>query len=112
MEKPKKRIFLVDEHQVVGYPGGIERVLCDMANAFSLQEYEIFLVCMNAEDGMPYFPLVDKVHFYNLSFRGEENPFQSVKWQWKRVEREALRGLAGKKLAQSQNLWELNSSSA
>lgn len=93
-----KRIFLVDEHQVVGYPGGIERVLCDLANAFAERGYDIFLVCMNAEEGRPLFPLSEHVHFVNLSLRDGGNPFRATQWQLRRVAREVLRGLGGKDL--------------
>lgn len=44
----KKRIALIDNNQVVNFPGGIERVLC---NFFTEKDYEMALVCMNKEEG-------------------------------------------------------------
>lgn len=47
----KKRIALIDNNQVVNFPGGIERVLCDFCNFFTEKDYEMALVCMNKEEG-------------------------------------------------------------
>lgn len=83
------KILFIDENKVVNYAGGIEKVLCDFANEFTERGHEVFLVCMDAETGKPFFPLDEKVRFINLAVRTEHyGDFFDYRWTLKKLQRE------------------------
>lgn len=50
---------------VIGSAGGIEKVFCNMANHFSLK-HQVVNVCCDGKKGSTYYPLDDRVQFYDL----------------------------------------------
>lgn len=92
----KTRIAFIDDHAVVNFPGGIERVVCNFCNAFAEKGYEMALVCMNPEKGRPFFPLLPTVTFVNLWYAFDTHAFGGWRWQMKKIEKELLRTFAGK----------------
>lgn len=86
------KILLVDENKVVNYTGGIEKVLCDFANEFTQRGHEVSLVCMDAEEGKPFFPLDERVRFINLAAKtAYYGDFFDYRWLLKKIQREVSR---------------------
>ncbi len=93
----KKRLMFVDEHKVVNYAGGVERVICNFANEFVNREYEVSIVCMDPDLGVPKFSLDSKVDFVNLAYEnGKDTFFSSKRWWLKKIQKEFLRTFCGK----------------
>lgn len=65
-----KKIMLIDEYKIVNYAGGIEKVLCNFANEFVKRGYDISLVCLDTEKGMPLYDLNDKLELRFHIFQG------------------------------------------
>lgn len=63
-----KSIMLIDEFKLVNYAGGIEQVVCGLANDFVKRGYEVTLVSLDREKGLPFFPLDENVSFINLCY--------------------------------------------
>lgn len=83
------KILFIDENKVVNYAGGIEKVLCDFANEFTQRGHEVFLVCMDAEEGKPFFPLDEKINFINLATKTKYyGDFFDYHWRLKKIQRE------------------------
>lgn len=91
-----KKIMLIDEYKIVNYAGGIEKVLCNFANEFVKRGYDISLVCLDTEKGMPLYDLNDKVEFINLAFTGKR--YASLKYFLKKAEKEVLRIFGGSRM--------------
>ena len=94
----KYHIMFIDENKTVNYSGGIERVICAMANEFIHRGYNVSIICMDTEKGMPFFPLDSNVNFINLAFKFGNGNFDNYKWFLKKIEKEALRAIAGSKM--------------
>ncbi|WP_037354002.1 glycosyltransferase [Selenomonas sp. FC4001] len=94
-----KKLLFVDEHKVVNYAGGIERVICNFANEFIQRGYDVVIVCMDMEKGRPLFPLNGKVKFLNLCYdnRGQCT-FGGIIWLLKKIQKEILRVFCGAKM--------------
>lgn len=94
-----KKILFVDEHKVVNYAGGVERVICSFANEFVQRGYKIGIVCMDMDNGYPFFSLDEKVKFFNLCYdnRGQRT-FGGMIWLWKKIMKEILRTICGAKM--------------
>ena len=60
---------------LVDSSGGAEKVLCNMANAFSRRGHSIAVVCNDPVLGRPFFPLDDTVAFHNLHCPRTKHPF-------------------------------------
>ena len=90
-----RKLLIVDENQVVGFAGGAEAVVCNLANMLSKRGWQVALACMNRENGMPWYPLRAEVEFMNLCYNGDGNPFSGVAWLEKKIRREILRGIGG-----------------
>ena len=88
--------MLIDEYKIVNYAGGIEKVLCNFANEFVKRGYDISLVCLDTEKGMPLYDLNDKVEFINLAFTGKR--YASLKYFLKKAEKEVLRIFGGSRM--------------
>lgn len=93
-----KKIMFIDENKIVNYSGGIERVICAMANEFIHRGYNVSIVCMDTENGVPFFALNRAINFINLAFEFGNGNFDDYKWFFKKVEKEALRAVAGSKM--------------
>lgn len=91
-----KKIMLVDEYKIVNYAGGIERVLCNFANAFVEKGYDVTIVGLDTEKGLPKFTLDKRVNFVNLAFYGSK--YNGVKLLLKKLEKETLRTFCGSKM--------------
>lgn len=59
-------ILLADFHKYVGYSGGIENVLAQMAAALYARGHAVTAVFADEKDGRPFFAIPDGVKVYNL----------------------------------------------
>ena len=86
----------MDEHKIVNYAGGVEKVICSFSNEFLARGWETAIVCMDMEQGMPLYPLDSRVNFVNLAY-GEDGKlnFGGLPWLWKKFQKEILRTFAG-----------------
>lgn len=84
-----KKIMLIDEVKVVNYAGGIERVMCNFANAFVKRGYKVSFVCLDTEKGTPFYFLENNVKFINLAFAGEK--YANFEYYFKKIGKEILR---------------------
>lgn len=94
----KKSIMFIDKNKIVGYSGGVEKVICSFANDFLNRGYDVSIVCIDTEKGMPQFPLDDRARFINLCFEYSDKDYNSFEYLIKKAEREILRAFLGKKL--------------
>ena len=95
----KARILFVDEHKIVNYAGGVERVICNFANEFITRGYEIGIVYMDKDFGVPYFALNKNVDFINLAYvDGKDTFYHSNKWAIKKIKKEILRTVCGSEM--------------
>lgn len=78
-----KKILFVNFGDTINIAGGATKVLCEMANEFTVRGYECKIICCDNIDGTLFFPLNKKVEFINIK-RGKP----SVK---KKIKREILR---------------------
>lgn len=86
------KIVIIDENKVVNYAGGIEKTICEFANEFTKRGHDVSIVCMDAEVGVPFFPLEEKVNFINLGIKTDlYDDFFDYKWQLKKIQREISR---------------------
>lgn len=67
------RVGLVDLWNVTNVNGGVERVLCNMANALTRRGFAVDVICCDESCGVPDFPLDKDVRFWN--FGSEAVPF-------------------------------------
>ena len=88
--------MIIDENKVVNFAGGIENVICAMANEFVKRGDRVSIVCMDVEEGEPIFPLDSRVNFINLAF-SYGKPFNDAIWFFKKIEKELLRTVCGSK---------------
>ncbi|MDO4920609.1 MAG: hypothetical protein Q4E64_02110 [Phascolarctobacterium sp.] len=88
-----KNIMLVEVYKTVNYPGGIEKVLCNFANEFTKRGYEVTYICLDTEEGKPYYFLDDKVNFVNLCYIGEK--YNSMSYKWAKIKKEIKRFFVG-----------------
>lgn len=94
-----KKIMFVDEHKIVNYAGGAEKVICNYANAFNKRGYEVCIVCMDMEKGKPLYPLDKHVKFINLFYDQDGRPvFGGVCWFLKKLQKEVLRSVCGSEM--------------
>lgn len=90
-----KKIMIVDEHKVVNYTGGVEKVICNFSNEFTKRGYEVSIVCMDREKGRPSYALDDKVKFINLCYDNGNKKIGGMIWFWKKIQKEVLRTFGG-----------------
>lgn len=95
----KKKIMFIDKNKIVNYSGGVERVICNFANEFIDRGYDVTIVCIDTENGQPFFPLKSEVKFVNLCYSYSNKPYNSTEYSLKKIQREVMRGLLGKKLS-------------
>lgn len=94
-----KRLMFVDEHKMVDYAGGVERVICNFANEFVKRNYAVSIVCMDPDLGMPHFSLDNRVDFLNLAYEnGKDTFFTGNRWALKKIQKEILRTFCGKEM--------------
>ena len=65
------KIMLIDFFDVVNSAGGMERVLCNMANEFIARGHTVSIVCCDKKRGLPFYYLNKKVEFINLNGTGK-----------------------------------------
>lgn len=92
-----RHIVILDENKVVNFAGGIENVICAMANEFVRRGDRVTIGCFDVEKGMPLFPLDSRVVFVNLAF-SYGKPFNDAAWFFKKLEKELLRTFCGSKM--------------
>ena len=94
----QKKILFVDEHKIVNYAGGVERVICAFANEFVGRGFAASIVGMDMERGVPFFPLDEAVRFVNLADSGGREKFRGVRWLLRKTAKELLRTFGGAKM--------------
>lgn len=66
------KIVVAHFQAVTGVNGGMERILCDFSNAMTEFGHEVHLMVYDLQSGLPFYPLHDGVHLWNLrKFSGE-----------------------------------------
>ncbi|MBQ9377899.1 MAG: glycosyltransferase [Schwartzia sp.] len=90
--------MIIDENKVVNFAGGVENVISAMANEFVGRGDHVSIICMDVEKGLPLFPLDSRVRFVNLAF-SYGKPFNDMVWFLKKVEKESLRTVLGRKMS-------------
>ena len=60
------KIALAFFEQLAGVSGGIERVLCNMANAMTARGHDVSIMYCQDQCGAPFYPLHPPVKLYNL----------------------------------------------
>lgn len=60
------KILLADFHKYVGYSGGIERVLSNMAAGLAERGHEVTAVFADEKEGAPFYPMPKGSPVYNL----------------------------------------------
>lgn len=91
----KRKILFVDEHKIVNYAGGVEKVICSFANEFVKRNYDITIACMDREKGHPLYELDKAVKFMNLRYDDSSQDFDGWIWKWKKIQKEFIRAFAG-----------------
>lgn len=67
------KILLSCLGKVVGQKGGIEKVLCNMANAMYERGHEVAIVTYENNSGKPFFFLNDAIEYYNPGLGKKDN---------------------------------------
>lgn len=93
-----KRIMIIDERKLIGYAGGAEHVICDLANNMLSRGYCVDMVCMESKSGRPWYYLDEKARVINLNYEYCNYRFNGIGWQIKKLEQETLRALGGPRL--------------
>lgn len=60
------KIILTYTWGIVNSKGGTEKVLCNMANAMTERGHEVYILCYEDKDGLPFFILNENVKFKNM----------------------------------------------
>lgn len=81
------KIMLLDFFKVVNSAGGAERVFCNMANEFVKRGYNVYAVCCDWEQGVPFYELDERVKFINIDGSGKQIKFA----RHLKIEKEILR---------------------
>ena len=81
------KIMLLDFLKVVNSAGGAERVFCNMANEFVKRGYNVYAVCCDWEQGVPFYELDERVKFINIDGSGKQIKFA----RHLKIEKEILR---------------------
>lgn len=90
------KLMIIDEYKIVNYSGGIERVICNLANALIEKNYVVDIVCLDTEKGRPAYHLDKRVGFINLAFAGK--PYKNLTLLLRKLQKEILRAIAGSKM--------------
>ena len=93
-----KRIMIIDERKLIGYAGGAEHIICDLANEMLNRGYYVDMVCMESQKGRPWYYLDEKARVINLNYEYCNYCFNGIGWQIKKLELETLRALGGPRL--------------
>ena len=93
-----KRIMIIDERKLIGYAGGAEHIICDLANEMLNRGYYVDMVCMESQKGRPWYYLDENVQIINLNYEYCTSRYNGAGWQLKKLKREVLRALGGPKL--------------
>lgn len=93
-----KKIMFIDEHHLINYPGGVEKVLASFSNEFVDRGYEVIIVGMDTAKGALLYPLDKRVKFVNLCYIPDEPVFGGFSYFLKKVQKELLRTIAGSQL--------------
>lgn len=65
------KIVLIDFFDVINTAGGMEKVLCNMANELIKRGHEITVICSDKNYGLPFFKLDKNINFINLNGTGK-----------------------------------------
>lgn len=66
----KRRLLLIDNDNLINGQGGVEHVLCNMANAMDDEGMDVVVATMDKRNGGTFYKLNQKVKFYNTYKRG------------------------------------------
>lgn len=81
------RILEINFWPVIDSVGGAERVFCNMANELTKFGHNVAAVCFEDKIGLPFYPLMKEVNFYNLQEEGEQIKVP----RWRKILREIAR---------------------
>ena len=81
----------------VGKSGGMERVVCQFANAMCARGHEVTILYLGDKEGAPFYPLNSAVKQVNILFENGKQVVPRRLSVWKRVHRELARLLSQKK---------------
>ena len=62
----QRKILLIDNYNLINGQGGVEHVLCNMANVLDNDNYNVFVVTMEDKEGLPFYSLNKEINFLNL----------------------------------------------
>lgn len=81
----------------VGKSGGMERVVCQFANAMCARGHEVTILYLGDKEGNPFYPLNPMVNQVNILFENGKQIVPRRLSVWKRVHRELARLLSQRK---------------
>lgn len=81
----------------VGKSGGMERVVCQFANAMCARGHEVTILYLGDKEGAPFYALNPMVRQVNILFENGKQVVPRRLSVWKRVHRELARLLSQKK---------------
>ena len=94
-----KKIAFIDKNKIVNYMGGVEKVICGFANEFVKRGYDVYIICLDTEQGVPAFCLNENVKFINLCYSYGEYNYNHFKYEIIKIQREVMRGIMGRKMS-------------
>lgn len=78
---------------VIHGTGGMEHVLCNMANAMLRRGHQVCVVCNESGSGRPFFPLDEQVDLVNIGLMDEEPEYRPRNHLVLKIAREILHPL-------------------
>lgn len=61
-----KKLLLIQNQNLIDGQGGVEHVLCNMANVMDNAGFEVTIATMDKKQGAPFYKLNEDIRFYNL----------------------------------------------
>lgn len=81
----------------VGMSGGMERVVCQFANAMCDRGHEVVILYLGEQEGEPFYPLDKRIQQINILFENGRKMLRARLPIWKRIHREIGRLISQKK---------------
>ena len=67
-------------YRLSGAGGGAERMLCQLANALALRDFDVHLISWDAENATAFYPIDPAVHWIKLGFKpGRLDKFRRIR---------------------------------
>lgn len=81
----------------VGMSGGMERVVCQFANAMCDRGHEVVILYLGEQEGNPFYPLDKKIQQINILFKNGKKIINARLPVWQKLHREIGRLISQKK---------------